>query len=78
MTKSKTIIKKSKSLKKVKPGYLNGTSMVTSAVGFVISAFYIPQFSLNFAVAFAILFIIIFIASLTSMTKNIDLSKRGY
>jgi uncharacterized membrane protein len=43
--------------------------MLTSIVGFLISAFYIPKFSVSLAVAFALVFACMFIASIISMTR---------
>lgn len=40
---------------------------VTSIVGFLVSALYIPQFSFNWAIAFGTAFIVMFVASIVSM-----------
>ena len=67
-------LQKDNKSQKIKPGNLNGTSMITSAIGFIISVIYLPQFSPNFAIAFAVVFLIIFLSSLFSVGRNVDLS----
>jgi hypothetical protein len=51
---------------------LNSTFMLTSIIGFMVSAFYVPSIdfpnAIDFAVAFSIVFVMMFIASLISMT----------
>jgi len=46
---------------------LNTTFFMTSIIGFLISIFYIPQFSLSWAFALAALFFIMLAASIKSM-----------
>lgn len=57
---------------KMKPNIapLNTSFFLTSMIGFLISIFFIPQFSPTWAFAFAILFFIMFIASIISMFKG--------
>ena len=47
---------------------LSGGYMITSIVGFLISAFYILQHSLTWGFTFVLFFSLMFIASLISMT----------
>jgi len=49
---------------------LNTTFFLISIIGFLISIFFIPQFSQTWAFAFALLFFIMFIASIISMMRG--------
>ena len=49
---------------------LNTTFFLASIIGFLISIFFIPQFSASWAFAFAVLFFIMFIASIISMFRG--------
>lgn len=48
---------------------LKGSFMVTSIIGFLISAYLIYPQSFNFGLAFMLVFAAMFVASLISMTK---------
>ena len=48
---------------------LKTSFLVLSMIGFLISALYIPKFSLTWAFAFGIVFTIMFVASLIAMVK---------
>ncbi len=48
---------------------LKTSFLVISMIGFLISALYIPRFSLTWAFAFGIVFIIMFVASMISMVQ---------
>ena len=49
---------------------LNTTFFIASIIGFLISIFYVPQFSPSWAFAFAALFFLMFIASTISMFRG--------
>lgn len=49
---------------------LKASFTLTSMIGFLISALYIPQFSKTWAFAFGLLFTIMFVASLVSMLNG--------
>ena len=49
---------------------LNSAFLVTSIIGFLISAFYLPQYSQTWAFTFGFIFIIMFVASMISMAKG--------
>ncbi len=49
---------------------LNTMFFMSSVIGFLISVFYVPQFSQSWAFAFATLFFIMLIASIISMFKG--------
>lgn len=53
---------------------LNSTFMLTSIIGFLLSAFWVPTlgypYASDFAFAFGIVFVLMFIASLISMTYS--------
>lgn len=49
---------------------LKTSLLATSMIGFLISAVYIPKFSLTWAFAFGIIFTIMFIASMISMVHG--------
>ncbi len=63
---------------------LSSTFMLTSIIGFLVSAFFIPTMfdpvteaglyygSIDFAFAFGLIFVLMFIASLISMNASID------
>ena len=53
----------------VKYAPLSGGFMITSIVGFFVSAIYIANFSLNWGFALSVVFVIMFIASFISMIK---------
>ncbi len=48
---------------------LKTSFLVFSMIGFLISALYIPKFSITWAFAFGIIFTIMFIASMISMVR---------
>ncbi len=48
---------------------LKTSFLVFSMIGFLISALYIPKFSLTWAFSFGIIFTIMFIASMISMVR---------
>lgn len=48
---------------------LNSTFFLMGMIGFLISIFYIPQFSVSWAFAFAALFFMMLIASFISMVR---------
>ena len=48
---------------------LSTTFFLASIIGFLVSVFYIPQFSQTWAFTFALIFFIMFIASIISMFK---------
>jgi len=48
---------------------LKGSFMVTSILGFLISAYFVYPQSLSFGIAFMAIFALMFIASMISMTK---------
>ena len=49
---------------------LKTSLLVASMIGFLISAVYIPKFSITWAFAFGIIFTIMFIASMISMVRG--------
>ncbi len=59
-------------LKQLNVAPLKGGYMITSMVGFVVSAFYVYDVSPKWGFAFALFFILMFVASLISMTYGPD------
>lgn len=51
---------------------LSGGYMITSIVGFLISAYYVYDVSNRWGIAFAIFFVLMFVASMISMTYGPD------
>ena len=51
---------------------LNGGFMITSMIGFIISATYVANASAKWGFTFAIFFVLMFVASLISMTYGPD------
>lgn len=63
---------------------LSSTFMLTSIIGFLVSAFYIPTMfdpikeyglyegSISFAFAFGLIFVLMFVASLISMSASLE------
>ncbi len=49
---------------------LKTSFLVTSIIGFLVSALYIPLFSKTWAFAFGLIFTIMFIASIVSMMRG--------
>ncbi len=49
---------------------LKTSFLLTSMIGFLISAIYIPQFSKTWAFAFGIIFTLMFVASMISMMRG--------
>lgn len=52
-----------------KPAPLNSSFLAAGMLGFLISVFYVSQFSMNYGAAFAFLFLLMIIASFVSMLK---------
>jgi len=44
--------------------------LVTSMLGFLVSAIYVPQFSITWAFSFGLVFIFMFVASMISMVSG--------
>ncbi|HJO02161.1 MAG: hypothetical protein QF655_03270 [Candidatus Woesearchaeota archaeon] len=51
---------------------LKGGYMITSIVGFLVSAYYVSDVSARWGFAFALFFVLMFVASLISMTYGPD------
>ncbi len=49
---------------------LNSAFLVTSIIGFLISVFYLPQYSQTWAFTFGFIFITMFVASMISMVRG--------
>jgi hypothetical protein len=49
---------------------LKTSFLVISMIGFLISALYIPKFSLTWAFAFGLVFTLMFVASMISMVRG--------
>ncbi|MCX6708901.1 MAG: hypothetical protein NTW67_04625 [Candidatus Woesearchaeota archaeon] len=49
---------------------LKTSFLAASMIGFLVSALYIPKFSITWAFAFGIIFTIMFIASMISMVRG--------
>lgn len=49
--------------------HLSAGFMLTSIMGFLISVFFVWQYSLSWGFTFALFFLIMFVASMISMTK---------
>jgi hypothetical protein len=61
----------------MKYAHLSAGFMLTSIVGFFISAFFIWKYSMSWGFTFSLFFLIMFVASIISMTKA-DFSKKEY
>lgn len=53
----------------MKYAHLSAGFMLTSIIGFLISIFFVWQYSLSWGFTFALFFLIMFVASMISMTK---------
>jgi hypothetical protein len=56
--------------KRSKIAPLKTSFLITSMIGFLVSALYIPRFSLTWAFTFGVVFTIMFVASMISMVKG--------
>jgi len=48
---------------------LNTTFLISSIIGFFISAIYLPKYSISWAFSFSFVFVLMFIAAMLSMTR---------